>query len=771
MLDFNDSLDASLKLKNTTAFWVLKLFYADEDAADFIGVSDKHRTDTSDNTFYHGIVSSWGSLNQSLNFYSFETTQANMTVTLINTERSIKGGRFSDLFSSYNFANRKWELFQVASGYNNWDDNNDNLIGSGIIAGDIKYNTDTISLTLLDNSSRFHKILPYHTVDVNAYPNAPISNRDAPVPMAYGDFGEELAVGTYGDFGYHFVKGRFPAIVVDKQNSDGLTVALPDTIRPHEEYGTGSDLDDMAQLSILYGGRVYMPLEGQYLQCDLNNCKVGDHASFGYDNAPDEDGDNIIYFRGSSYFAYFPLESLSDTTGTTGGDLSNWLDGDFSTSAGLGAVADTRKVSFRFPDITKLGHLDADGDVDLLLYISSDTASAGTLKLVANEPGDEQTLTWGTGVQRVAMSNAFNATQRDTQDFSSETIGLSVTSASGSRYVNINQVGLQIQIDVFKKYGTPIYNQEIIYTGAYNDPGGYRIVNTEIVSDIPAGKMQYMYYAGKGREYGSWIDADSRDNGYNDADLIENPIYIIEHILRSELGLTSSEIDHATFDTAGNTTNGHIVNTFDEDAVGHIKFAFSQYKFLDSRELIKRLSKQCLSYVFIGGDGKFKIKTLQKAADYGSANKTIDYVDINLKGISKTPLSQVKNDITVNYDFDYMDEVFKKSKNRAENINEDSTENNQVFKLKLDASAILDETTADNLAIAYKDIFKDQKVVLDFDCLRPYYNDLEMGDIIKFENWDSKIKIYGTAMGTDYYMITSISKKPFGCSIKAIKVS
>jgi len=768
MLSFNDSLIAPLKLKNTTAFWVLKLYYADESGSDYIGVSDKHRTDGSD--FYHGIVSSWGDLNQSLNFYNFETTQANMTVTLINAEKSIKGGRFSDLFSSYNFANRKWELFQVTSGYSTWDASA-NMIGSGIIAGDIKYNTDTISLTLLDNSSRFHKILPYHAVDLNTYSNAPRINIGAPVPMAYGDFGEDIAQGTYGDFAYHFVKGRFPAIVVDKQNSDGLTVALPDTIRPHEEYGTGDDLDDMAQLSILYGGRVYMPLEGQYLQCDINNVKVSDHASFGYDDNPDEDGDNIIYFKGSSYYAYFPLESLSETTGTTGGDLSNWLDGDFSTSAGLGADGDTRKVSFRFPDITKLGHLDADGDVDLLLYISSDTASAGELKLVEDEPGDEDDLTWGIGVQRVAMSNAFNATQRDTQDFSSETIGLSVTSALGSRYVNINQVGLQIQVDVFKKYGNPIYNQEIIYTGAYNDPGGYRIVNTEVSSSLTTQNRQYMYYAGKGRESGGWITAHSRSSGYSSAALIENPIYIVEHILRSELGLTSSEIDYATFDTAGNATNGHILNTFDEDNINHIKFAFSQYKFLDSRELIKRLSKQCCSYVFIGGDGKFKIKTLQKAADYGSANKTIDYVDINLKGISKTPLSQVKNDVTVNYDFDYMDEVFKKSKNRTATVTKDSTGNNQVFKLKLDASAILDETTADNLAIAYKDIFKDQKVVLDFDCLRPYYNDLEMGDIVKFENWDSKIKIYGTAMGTDYYMISDISKKPSGCSIKAIKVS
>ena len=44
----------------------------------------------------------------------------------------------------------------------------------------------------------------------------------------------------------------------------------------------------------------------------------------------------------------------------------------------------------------------------------------------------------------------------------------------------------------------------------------------------------------------------------------------------------------------------------------------------------------------------------------------------------------------------------------------------------------------------------------------------EITDIIKFKNWDSKIKIYGTAMGTDYYIITSISKTPSSCSIKAL---
>jgi hypothetical protein len=65
-----------------------------------------------------------------------------------------------------------------------------------------------------------------------------------------------------------------------------------------------------------------------------------------------------------------------------------------------------------------------------------------------------------------------------------------------------------------------------------------------------------MFALVKGRKFGAWVDADSRDNGYNENDLIENPAYIIESILRDELGLTSSSINYASFDDVGNTTDG-----------------------------------------------------------------------------------------------------------------------------------------------------------------------------------------------------------------------
>ena len=104
MLSFDSGLTNALKNSNTTAFWVLKLYYNDESA--FIGVSDQHRQDGSD--IYYGVVASWGVYSQSLDFFNFTTSVGNMSLTLINSENSIKGGRFSDLLSSNNFVNRKW---------------------------------------------------------------------------------------------------------------------------------------------------------------------------------------------------------------------------------------------------------------------------------------------------------------------------------------------------------------------------------------------------------------------------------------------------------------------------------------------------------------------------------------------------------------------------------------------------------------------------------------------------------------------------------------
>ncbi len=745
----------------------------------WVGVSDSHRVDSVDT--YHGIVSSWGNHQQSLNLYKFTTSTGNMTVTLINAENSIQGGRFSDLFSSKNFANRKWELFHNTNDLTTFD-TAARMIGSGIIAGDIKYDTGNIMLTLLDNSSTYHKLVPYHTVDSTNYANAPDNNLNAAVPMSYGDFSQTT---TNGDFENHFVKGHFPAIIVNKEDSDGFKHALPDTDKSYVDI-TGSTQNDKVLLDKLYANNIYLGIDGHFLQCATGNVKVG-NVSAGNDDEPENDEDNIIKFTGSSFFAYFDFESLSDAGIVENTD--RLVDRSFSSTTPFGANGSTvspRTMSLRFPTIPRLGELISSSRVDIIIYSNGGT---GTLENVAyfkiDAPGTDVNLTFTTSenTQTVAFaSDAFTASL-ESLDFSTP-LTLSIHDSDGAIAINIGEIGLQVEFIPDQVYTRTVYKRELIYTGASHDPGGYRWIDKELNTDLTAQNLDYIYYAGKGREYGAWIDADSRNNGFNEEGLIENPVYIIEDILRNECGLTSTQIDYETFDTSGNydsgtpANDGHLKDVYGEDKMIDIKFAFSNYKFINSKNLIESIGRQCCSYVFIGGDGKIKIKTLRRQTDYTSENKIINYYDIQLNGISKTPLSEVKNDITINYAFNYQDETFTASKNTTDStsLGTGSAGNNQTLKLELDAFGILDDDTATQLADAYKALFKDQKVILDFNCLTPKYNNLEIGDIIKFKNWDSKIKLYGSALvesggTTDYFIIQNISKNPSGSSIKAIKVS
>ena len=393
-----------------------------------------------------------------------------------------------------------------------------------------------------------------------------------------------------------------------------------------------------------------------------------------------------------------------------------------------------------------------------------------------------------------------------------------LNSSSGAKSVEIAEMGVVIEFDIDEIQSHDIEElYEKTVSGGYGvktqfeNESDYSEETTTLartVSKLVPSKIDYVYCSGKGRKYGAWIDTvnsgtrnsqngSANDPGYAENDLIENPVYMIEDILRTELSLDSSttgaDIDISTFDYSGNTTDGYLRDMY-EDAVSDIKFAFSQYKFIHSKSLVERLGRLCFSYVFIGGDRKFKIKTLRRTDDYSSADQTIDFSDIDLGKIGKTSLGAVKNSILIKYNHDY-----GANQNKSEATATDSTSAgttvsgyNQTMKLEMDANEILDSTTATKLAAAYLESMKDRKDTVNFNCVRPKYNHLEIGDIINFSDWPADIKIYGKTMGgswdstTDtfssvtttwdnmaagYFIVADISKTVTGCSIKAIKVS
>jgi len=755
MLSFDTSLSNALILSNTTAFWVCKLYYNAEGSGDFIGVSDIDRLDGAD--MYHGIVSSWGNYSQSLDFYNFTTSTGNMTIKLINTDRSIQGGRFSDLFATNNFANRKWELFLNTSQAGTYD-TAARMIGTGIISGDIKYDQKSISITLLDLNSKRHKRLPANVVDSSTYPNAPEKNIEKPIPISYGDFFEKTDIGTipttHFDRFKTFYKNAFPAIITDKFDIGESAV---------EAY-----VDSQA-IHTLDSENVYYYKDGQYatitgtVDATTNNPR--------------------IEFSGSRCKAYFALSSSGFTIGSGTGTHTyeaNISNGDFddTNNTEIG-VTDGNNITINYgvEPVTKLGEF-----VSATALAKFGTVSATPTGLSFLKIGGQAFSSVSSNDEKEATLS-FSSAEQGSWDFTGGiALLLNSNSGAGAFDIEISEMGVVVEfdIDTIESHKIQELYEVITQTASaleigydeYDATVGDTVTRTRTKTINYPSEIEHVYVSGKGRKYGSWVDADSRDNGYDENDLIENPIYIIEDILRDELSLASANIDYALFDTAGNTTNGHIKEPFDEDDTEHIKFAFSQYKFINSRDLINRICKQICSWVWLSGDGKFKIRTLLRPGDSFSTDKTIDYNDINIKSISKSPLNTVRNDITVNYNYDYGQDQNLSQVNTTDSTSAGTTVNgnNQTLKLKLDAEGIIDSTTATQLADGYKAIFKDRKVVLEFDIINPKYNDLEITDHITFSNWDSNLKLYGAAFSSDVFIIQSISKKVNGCSIKAIKV-
>ena len=762
MLSFDSTLSSALKLSNTTAFWVLKLYYNDE--SNFIGLSDIDRNDGSD--FYHGLISSWGNYSQSLDFYNFTTSTSNITIKIINADMSITGGRFSDLLSSYNFANRKWELFLNTNQAGTYD-TAARMIGTGIISGEIKYDYNSIGFTLLDISSKKHKQVPSSVVTSSSYPNAPDKNLNKPIPMSYGDFYEKTAIGTipttHCDRLKQFYNSAFPAIITDKFDIG--------------ENAVEAHIDSQA-MHTLDNENVYYYKSSQY--------------STATGTVDATSGNPKIEFTGGRAKVYIPLSASNFTVTQSNGsgsstNVANMVNGDFSDSSvgtisisgGSASTTGSRTISFGIPQVSKLGEFVSANAVAKLGTLSGATSAGNHLRIGST------TLAYSSisSNDEVVASQTFTDAEKSSWEFESK-LDVKLESVDGDLSAEIIELGLIIEFDLdnIESYetlelyettlsdATGIKNRFFFFSDILNN----KVTLTRTKTHIYPSEIDYVYASGKGRKYGAWVDADSRDNGYNQNDLIENPVYIIEDILRTELSMSSSDIDYTTFDTAGNSTNGHITEPFN-DAVGDIKFAFSQHKFIDSKDLINRICRQIFSWVWFSANGKIKIRTLLRPGDSFTTDKTIDFNEINLKSINKTPLNSVRNDITIKYNYDYgqrqnLSEVNTVDSGSNSSQSTDVEGFGQSLELEMDAECVIDTTTATQMADGYKAIMKDRKILIDFNIANPKYNDLEITDHIQFSNWDSNLKLYGASYSSDVFIITSISKKVNGCSIKAIKV-
>jgi len=156
-----------------------------------------------------------------------------------------------------------------------------------------------------------------------------------------------------------------------------------------------------------------------------------------------------------------------------------------------------------------------------------------------------------------------------------------------------------------------------------------------------------------GKKFGAWVDQNSRNNGYDEADLIDNPAYIIESILRDILHIPTDYIDYASFDTAGNTTNGLLDGW---------TFCGGIYEVQNAIDILDNLLKQSKSQLYRNPDGKFSLIVYNSSASVDYINYKFDKDNniTNLK-VSQSNHDDIISQVKINYALDRATGNFRKT--------------------------------------------------------------------------------------------------------------
>jgi len=180
----------------------------------------------------------------------------------------------------------------------------------------------------------------------------------------------------------------------------------------------------------------------------------------------------------------------------------------------------------------------------------------------------------------------------------------------------------------------------------------------EVSQESPA----TIFVSAKGRMFGSWIDDGGRSNAFSAGDLITNPLYQIESILRDELTLTSTQIDVANFDT--------VAARFPSDH----KTAFSW----NTQEFaLTKIDEICIEaglVLYVGSAGKFKAVyvTTQTVKDFILTEE--DFLGNDNFMVYRQSPDQIANEIILRYRYNYAKNSFDKEiEVSADNDTLDST--------------------------------------------------------------------------------------------------
>lgn len=270
-------------------------------------------------------------------------------------------------------------------------------------------------------------------------------------------------------------------------------------------------------------------------------------------------------------------------------------------------------------------------------------------------------------------------------------------------------------------------------------------------------RIDYMWGQIKGRMFSSWIDNPGRSNSYNQNDLIEDPAFIIESLLRDEITYGTSAIDEATFDNAANANVKARINLTTESRA-------------KTRDIIRQLCEQSTFAFHYSTIGKARLIPLN--VQIPTTNRTIPYSHIKNGHIALSEVGPFVNKLTVKNT--YQPQISKyHNEQTAENSMSQSAYGVREMTVhwpNVTGSSVTE--LFDHLInnVPPINLLAFEKEVIEIETVGFINADLELGDWIELddETCDVQIKRSGTSWSGRKYMIIELSQKQDRTRIKAV---
>lgn len=771
--------------------WYVRLFYDTESSSKDIAEFDAHDVGTGAIAQFSSdaILLDISPITSSIDPFNGSYSVANCTVRIADAERHGESGspqltlaEILDL-STKGYLNRKASIYKYAATADSTLFTDGVKVFEGLI---LDYSFDVLSgvytIELIHIGERYHKELPSAIITQAAYPKAPESSLNKPIPILYGSWFTSNA-NPYYDY-YHNLLNCAPCVCTDAHEgyfaiahhaivswADSDVGIFDDGL---QAYGLGLVRDDGTTYpSITVSGPSYATIgataatsywkvSGVYLFPSLKGTQSGittEDVQYitdrRYDTAETLTTDYFVAFSGGlSSSIFWPLQPTS---------------GDIYVFANIANYSGANTTRFRMynPDTATFYQ---DGST-----FSTDGLKTGNL--------------YNAGATAGARSDGNGNNYGATDNWTIEELG---------RYEFGLDIGVGVSYDV-GTFGIVLSNLSVSQLSLVNrdsrirkgppsrfapNPNDYGISDplgnvgrdasrrmipfsqSNLVSEVVYGRNM------DGRAIPAAIGGRA-GNTLTTGNVMIMSHFIAEDIARQELSIPTGNIDDVSFDAAVEADS--------------YMFCFSVPDFVNSRDLIRDLGHNSLSTYFFTPDGNFTC--FQIPLTPSSSNADLDFQDINFRRFYWSSPDWLVNDLLVNYHYDYAKQSFQMQATASDATSQgDSSDgyyrtkkyiiDSPYFRYQPFLSGAL---KADDFATNFLACWKDTHLMIDFDLHNPLYEGLQDGDIVTFVNvpglansWDiASLNPFGLGGGsaddcmssftsprTKYFVIIATTRNP-----------